>query len=89
MHRTLRVQDVAQGAQADVRIRQMMQHACADDLIEHAPEFPSLLDRKLVEFEILQTILCLKFACVAQTRLADVDGRDTGVGLAKRVPGRL
>ena len=42
-----------------------------------------------MQFEILQIVLALKIARVAQARVADVDRRDSSIGLAKRVPRRL
>ena len=53
------------------------------------PSSPDVLDRQLMEFEVLQVVLSLKLARVAQAGLADVDGGDARVGLAKRISGRL
>jgi hypothetical protein len=44
------------------------------------------LDRELMQFEILEIVLALKLACVAKAGVADVDRRDSGVGLPERVP---
>ena len=57
--------------------------------VEGAPELLDALDRKLMEFEVLEIVLALKIARVAQAGLADVDRRDSGVGLAQRIPRRL
>ena len=63
-----------------------MQHSCADHQVERATNLPDALDRELMQFEILQIVLALKIARVAQARVADVDRRDSSIGLAKRVP---
>jgi hypothetical protein len=42
-----------------------------------------------MQFEILQIVLALKIARVAQTSVADVDCRDSSIGLAERVNRRL
>jgi len=39
-----------------------------------------------MQFEILQIVLALKTARVAKARVADVDRRDSSIGLAERVP---
>ena len=89
VHRTLRAEHVAKRAQADVRVGQVMEHAGAHDLVERAPQFPDALDRELMEFEIVEVVLALQIARVAQAGLADVDGRDSRLGLAQRMAGRL
>src|SRR5262245_14634826 len=66
-----------------------MQHPGTHDVIERAPQRLNVLDRKLVEIEILQGVLSLEITRVTQARFADVDGGDASVGLAQRVPGRL
>ena len=63
-----------------------MQHSCADHQVERASNLPDALDRELMQFEVLQIVLALKIARVAQARVADVDRRDSRIGLAKRVP---
>ena len=69
-----------------IRVGQVMQHSCADHQVERASNLPDALDRELMEFEILEIVLALKIARVAQARVADVDRRDSRIGLAKRVP---
>ena len=66
-----------------------MEHAGANDQIERAPEFSNLLDRKSTEFEVLQIVLSLEIARMAQARLADIDRGDSGMRFAKRISRRL
>ena len=75
-HRAARLQDVAKGAKTEVRVGQVMQHSCADHQVERATNLADALDRELMQFEILQIVLALKIARVAQARVADVDRRD-------------
>ena len=89
VHRAVRTKDIAKRTQTEVRVRQVMEHAGADDLVERAPKLVDALNRKLMKLEVLQTILSLEIARVAQARVADVYRGDSGIGLAKRVPGRL
>jgi hypothetical protein len=63
-----------------------MQHSGADHQVERASNLPDALDRELMEFEVLEIILALKIARVAQARVTDVDCGDSRIGLAKRVP---
>jgi hypothetical protein len=39
-----------------------------------------------MKLEVLEIVLALKIARVTQARVADVDCRDSRIGLAKRVP---
>ena len=39
-----------------------------------------------MELEVLQIVLALKITRVTQARVADVDRRDSSIGLAERVP---
>jgi hypothetical protein len=66
-----------------------MEHAGADDQVEGARRLADAFDGESMEFEVLQIILALKIARVAQTRFAYVDSRDPGARLAKRIPRRL
>src|SRR5258708_22901793 len=67
----------------------MVEHAGTDDLIEHLPEFPDLLDREPMEIEVSQSIFLLKIARVAQAGFADVDCRHTSIRFAQRMNGSL
>jgi hypothetical protein len=42
-----------------------------------------------MQFEVLQIVLALKIARVAQARVADIDCRDSRISLAERVARRL
>jgi hypothetical protein len=64
----------------------MVQHARANHQVERAADLPDPFDRELMQFEILEIVLALKLARVAKARVADVDRRDSRVGLAERVP---
>ena len=88
VHRSLRTQDIAKRTQTDVRIGQMVKHSGADHLVERASELADVLNRELVKLEILQSILLLELARVTQARVADIDGGDSGIRLAKGVPSR-
>ena len=89
MHRATRTQDTAQRPQPLVRIRQVVKHPGADHVIERASELGHVFNRQLVKLEILELILSLKLARVTQARVADIDGGDAGIRLAKGVPRRL
>ena len=67
----------------------MVKHSGADHLVEGASELADVLNRQLMKLEILEVIFPLELARVAQARLADIDGGDSGVRLAERVPRRL
>src|SRR5260370_30026928 len=67
----------------------MVEHAGTDDLIEHLPELPDLLDREPMEIEVSQSIFLLKIARAAQAGFADVDCRHPSTRLAQRVDGSL
>ena len=54
MHRAVGRKDIAQRPQADIRIGQVVEHAGADDLVEHPAELPDLLDREPMEIEVSQ-----------------------------------
>ena len=62
-----------------------MQHPGANDEVEGTPDLSNTLDRQSMKFEVVQLILLPKIACMAQAGLADIDRRDPGVGLAKRI----
>src|SRR5882724_7568497 len=66
-----------------------MEHAGADDLVEHLAELPDLLDRKTMQIEVLQSIFLLKIARMAQAGFADVDCGHPCSGLAQRMDGSL
>ena len=85
-HRAARSQDVAKGAKTVVRIGQVVQHSRTNHQIERATNLSDALDREPMQFEILQIVLALKIARVAKARVADVDRRDSSMGLAQRVP---
>ena len=89
LQRPLWIEDVAQRAQSEVRVGQVMQHAGAHDQIERAAEFGCALQRQLMQFEIFEGVLVFEFPCVPQTRFAHVDGRDARLGFAQRIAGRL
>ena len=57
--------------------------------IERPPKLLDSLDRKVVQIEVLQIVLSLQVARVAKARFADVDGGDSSIRLAERVPRRL
>src|SRR5271156_2165945 len=73
LHPAVGRKDGPQRSKADIRVSQVMQHSCANHEVERATNFLDPLDRELMEFEILQIVLALKIARVAQARLADVD----------------
>ena len=85
MHRPLD-QDISKRTETGLRIRQMVKHSVADHLVEGASEFTDILNRELVKFEILQLILPLELPRVTEARVADIDGGDAGIRLAKGVP---
>jgi len=80
---------MAQRPQPLVRIRQVVKHPGADHVIKRASELGHVLNRQVVKLEILEVILSLKLARVTEARLADIDGGDSSIRLAKGVPRRL
>jgi hypothetical protein len=62
-----------------------MQHSRADHENEGAFNLPIILDRETTQLQVRRIESVLKVARVPKARLADVDCRDSGVGLAQRV----
>ena len=54
VHCAIGRKDTAQRPKADIRVGQVVEHAGADDLVEHLAELPDLLDREPMEIEISQ-----------------------------------
>src|SRR5580658_3341365 len=52
LHRALGLQDITEGTQAKLWIRQVVEHSCADDLIEGLPQLLNIQKGKLAEFEV-------------------------------------
>ena len=88
-HGALRIQNIAEGSQAEVRVMQVMKNACRDHHIEGASQFLDALDREVMKLEVLQVMPSLKLACVTEARLAYVDGGDSSIRFAKRIPRSL
>src|SRR5271163_4279447 len=84
-HRAVRSEDIAERAKTFVRVGQVMQHAGANHQIERSTKFGDALDRELMQFEIFKIVLALKIPGVAQARVADVDRRNSRIGLAERI----
>jgi len=59
VHRAIGRKDAAQRGQADIRVGQVVQHAGADDLLEHPAELPDLLDSEPMEIEVSQAVFAL------------------------------
>src|SRR5262249_51352926 len=76
MHSAVRRQDAAQRRQADIRIVQVVQHAGADDLVEHPAQLPHLFDRQAMKVEISQAVFALQLPRMAEAQLTDVAGGD-------------
>src|SRR5271166_2390106 len=84
-HRAARLQDVAKGAKADVRILQVVKHSGTNHQVEGSTHLPDPLDREFLQLEIFEIVLSQKIARVPQACVACVDRHDPGVGLAERV----
>src|SRR5260370_13026894 len=69
-----------------VRVRHVMESAGADEQVEGARQFADILDREMMEFEVIQIVFALKIKRVTQARFAYVDRGDPRVRLAERVP---
>ncbi len=89
MHGSVRTQDIAKSAEAEIRIRQMVQHSRADDLIELTIEIAHVLDSETMQVEVLETIFVSQIACVAEAGFADIDCSNAGLRLAESVASRL
>ena len=89
MHRSVRLEHAAQSSEPRVRVRKMMQHPGADDLIEARPQLAYALDRKLADLEIVQVVFSLEFLGAAHARGAEVDTHHLGLGPAHGMLGRL
>ncbi len=59
VHGPIRFEDLAQSAQPGIRISEVMQHPCADDLVEALSQFMRSFDGKLVNLKIAQMVLTL------------------------------
>ena len=70
----------------DVRVAQVVKHACANDLVERLAKLPDALDRKPVELQISYVVFLLKIARMAQACFAEVDRGHARFGLHERVP---
>ena len=65
---------VAQSAEAPVRIREVVEHAGADDLIEGLAQIAHrALERELVNLEVVEPVLSLELLGVANAGGAEVD----------------
>src|SRR5271155_2836937 len=89
MHRSVRFEHAAQGAEAGIGIREMMENPGAHNLIEAHPKMVYLLDGKLVDVEILEVVFLLEFLRTLHTGCATVDTCDLSRGPAQRMLGRL
>ena len=72
-----------------VRVRHVMEHTGADDQVEGARQFAGILDREMMELEVIQIVFALKIKRVTQARFAYVDRGDPRIRLAERIPGCL
>lgn len=89
MHRAVGQKDIAQCPKAGIRVRQVMEHARTDDLIENLAELPDLFDRQPMEIEVLQAVFSLKIAGITQAGFADVDSRHASIRFAQSMDGTL
>ncbi len=67
----------------------MVEHAGADDLIECSVQLLDLMDRELIDIEVLQAIFALQLARVTQAGFAYINCRDSRTGLAQCIEGSL
>jgi hypothetical protein len=86
VHGAIARKDITQRAEARVGVAQMVEHACANDLVERLAKLADALDRKPVELQISYVVFVLKIARMAQACFAEVDRRHARFGLHKRVP---
>jgi hypothetical protein len=73
LHRSVRLEHVAQSPEARIRVREMMQNPGADNLIEARLQVTDPLDGKLMDLEIVQIVFSLEFLGTAHARRAEVD----------------
>src|SRR5260370_39517652 len=69
-----------------VRVRDVMEHTGADDQVEGARQFADILDREMMEFEVIQIRFALKIKRVTQARFAYGDRGDARARLAEGAP---
>jgi hypothetical protein len=73
-----------QGAQARVRIGQVMQHAAAVDVVEwREPEHRQVEQRAVQPLDVVQATLLRALLRDRQARLAEVQMHDLGIGVAQ------
>ena len=84
-----RPQHVAQRREPGGRVREMVENAGADDLIEGRPQRADALDGKLVDLEIVEIVFPLERLGVTDAGRAEVDARHLRLRPAQGVFGRL
>src|SRR4030095_15836094 len=89
VHRAVRFEYAAQSAEPRIRIREMMEHPGADNLIEARFQLVYPLDRKLADLEIAQMIFSLELLGTAHARCAEVDAGNLSRRPTQGMLGRL
>ena len=83
------VEDVAQCPERRIGIREMVQNARADDLIESHRQVADTIDRQLMDLEIGQVVFAPEILRVPHARRAEIDSDDPGRGTASGMLRRL
>nr|WP_233577846.1 hypothetical protein [Paracoccus yeei] len=89
VHRALRRQHRAQGSQPGIRVRQVMQDAGADNLVEFLPKFAHALDRKLPQGQVQDPAPVRQGAALRDAGLAGINTQKLRAGPAQGVAYRL
>ena len=88
-HGPVRPEHVAQAAQAGVWVRQVVQHARADDQVEGPPERGRVVKAHAEEVEVIQAVLLLEVGLVTQRGIGQVEADDPAVAVVERIAGGL
>src|SRR4029077_8685720 len=76
VHRAVRLEYAAQGAEPRIGVAKVMQHAGADNLIKACRKISRLLERQLVDLKIVEFVLALQFLGMSYARGAEIDAGD-------------
>ncbi len=89
MHGSTRSKHAPQGAEARIRIGQVVQDAGADDLVELLRKLLSLFDGQPLEIEIVKSVPLPQEPRLLKARFADIDPDDPRARPSARMSCRL
>jgi hypothetical protein len=85
MHGSVRFEYVMKSRKPRIRVREMMENSCADNLVEIHPQLLYFLDCKLADLKIRQIVFTLKLVCTSHACCAEVDAGDLSFGPTQRM----